>query len=211
MPTQKREPGCAGEHWIQRKRWFVSALAAGCVTLSGCHAAARNTAPDAALQSNVVPPIELRLVEVAAGSLPGGAGSEPTLGVIRTPAELLELQRCVDLSIPSTVPPINLSQEMLIVAFLGLRPSGGYRLRLQSASVHGDVLVATALLDVPQPGTPVTQGFETPFHVVKVPLPSRDAQSLSRYRLLDGAGTLLRDEALGGPICPGNSAASPAS
>jgi hypothetical protein len=190
---------------------LVSALAVWYIALGGCHAAASNIAPQAALQSNVPLPIELPLVEVAAGSLPGGAGSEPTLGVIRTAAELLELHRCVDSSIPSTLLSISLSQQVLIVAFLGLRPSGGYSLRLRSASVQGDVLVVTALLDVPQPGAPVTQGFETPVHVVKVLLPLRDAQSLLRYRLLDASGTLLRDGALGRPICPGHSAAIPAS
>ncbi len=67
------------------------------------------------------------------------------------------------------VPSIDFSREMLIVAAMGTRGSGGYSIRVGGVSSSSTELVATVIATSPGRSCPTTQAITSPVDIVRVP------------------------------------------
>ncbi len=67
------------------------------------------------------------------------------------------------------LPEIDFTRDMVIVAFMGQRPSGGYHITVSEVMEHrGAVLVRMVSRTPPSDGI-ATQALTQPFHLVRVP------------------------------------------
>ena len=67
------------------------------------------------------------------------------------------------------LPAVDFAREMLVVAALGTRPSGGYSVAVQKVVVHGDTLDVSVLESCPARDAMVTMALTQPVHVVRLP------------------------------------------
>lgn len=77
--------------------------------------------------------------------------------------------------------------RVLIAAFAGEQPTGGYAIRIDRVERDGARLVVHATFTGPAPGAIVTQAFTSPAHVVSIA--QADAAGAREAILLDGTGT----------------------
>lgn len=66
------------------------------------------------------------------------------------------------------VPEIDFSEKVVLAAFQGEKPNGGYAIEIEQVCKSGNTANAEVLNKVPKEGCPVTQGFTHPYHFVKV-------------------------------------------
>ncbi len=74
-------------------------------------------------------------------------------------------------------PPIDWEHEVVFVALMGGRNTGGYRITVDEVLVQGNLLIVRVKERTPQPGEMVIQVLTSPFHVVALPrepLPTED-------------------------------------
>jgi len=67
------------------------------------------------------------------------------------------------------VPSIDFSREMLIVAAMGTRNTGGYSIKVESVSGSSTELVATVTATSPGRSCMTTQALTAPVDIVRVP------------------------------------------
>lgn len=67
------------------------------------------------------------------------------------------------------VPSIDFSREMLIVAAMGTRNTGGYSIKVESVSGSSTELVATVTATSPGRSCMTTQAFTAPVDIMRVP------------------------------------------
>ncbi len=77
-----------------------------------------------------------------------------------------EIHRGQDPAPPA--PAVDFSKEMLIVAALGTRPTGGFGVKVRSVSTQGDRLEVVVLEPCPPQGAMVTAALTQPVEVVRV-------------------------------------------
>ncbi|MDN4595286.1 protease complex subunit PrcB family protein [Polycladomyces subterraneus] len=65
---------------------------------------------------------------------------------------------------------VHVDKRTYVIAALGVRPTGGYRLKIQRIHRHGQMVVVYAEEQVPPPGSLVTQVISYPATVVSIPL-----------------------------------------
>jgi hypothetical protein len=65
-------------------------------------------------------------------------------------------------------PEVNFSDYMVVVAYLGSRPTGGYRVNISGVEVRDGKVHVTVTGHAPGAGCLATQAFTQPFHLVKV-------------------------------------------
>jgi hypothetical protein len=65
-------------------------------------------------------------------------------------------------------PAVDFSREMLIVAALGTRPTGGFAVKVRGVATRGDRLEVVVLESCPAQGAMVTAALTQPVEVVRV-------------------------------------------
>lgn len=71
------------------------------------------------------------------------------------------------------LPAVDFAREVVIVAAMGSRPTGGYGVRVQDAAVQANQVVVRAVETSPGSGCVTTQAFTAPADVVKLPRTDR--------------------------------------
>ncbi len=74
-------------------------------------------------------------------------------------------------------PPIDWRKEVVFVALMGGRNTGGYQITVEDVLVQQNLIVVRVRERTPQPGEMVIQVLTSPFHVVTIPrrdLPQKD-------------------------------------
>lgn len=66
------------------------------------------------------------------------------------------------------LPAVDFQREVVIVAAMGRRPTGGYHIRVQEAAAHADHVAVTVVEAAPGVACVVTQAFTAPTDVVRV-------------------------------------------
>jgi hypothetical protein len=150
----------------------------------------------APLRSDGQEEVSLPFTTVAQGAAPGGEGARPFLRLVRTERQRAALAARLSSFDRPRLNAVDLSTNIVIAAFQGLRPTSGHRIDILAVGVSGDVLEITVKRSSPSPGEPVRQGFESPYHLIQVARPGFDAHNLATYRLGDTSGDVLEE----GPI-----------
>lgn len=70
---------------------------------------------------------------------------------------------------PDAWPPIDWEHEVVLVALMGGKRTGGYRITIKDVRVRGGQVIVQVEEVSPQPGEMVIQVLTSPFHVVTVP------------------------------------------
>jgi hypothetical protein len=81
---------------------------------------------------------------------------------------------------PPAVPDVDFTREMLVVAALGQRSSGGYHILVDSAAAQPSALTVTIRTISPGPTCGVTLAVTEPVDIAR--LPRRDGVVVSRER-----------------------------
>ena len=93
--------------------------------------------------------------------------------VVRSQAHLLQIWRVVHPAGPTALPPplpaVDFSTEMVIVAFAGEKPSGGYCVAVEAASGDKRTIDLTVRSIGPTPQNTVLPMLTHPFDLVRVP------------------------------------------
>ncbi|NPA91882.1 MAG: protease complex subunit PrcB family protein [Chloroflexi bacterium] len=66
-------------------------------------------------------------------------------------------------------PEVDWDREILFVALMGGRPTGGFRIRVQDVQVQKKLVIIRVKEETPQPGEMVIQVLTSPFQVVALP------------------------------------------
>lgn len=135
-------------------------------------------------------------VPLVHGAAPGGEVAEPVLEVVSTDEERAVLETRLGSADRAALEQVDLSAHVVIATFLGVQPTSGHDIEIQAMSVRDQILEVTVHTQTPDPGQPVRQGFETPYHLVQVDRESLDPERLSGYRMVNESGILLAD----GPV-----------
>jgi hypothetical protein len=70
---------------------------------------------------------------------------------------------------PPEIPPVNFSSEMVVIAGMGSRPTGGFSIGIESAHEADGTLFITVLESSPGPRCFTTQAFTSPLTAARVP------------------------------------------
>jgi PrcB C-terminal len=95
---------------------------------------------------------------------------------------------------PPTPPQVDLASDVVIAAFQGVKPTGGYSFEVTSIREDGGVVNVYVDMVEPLPGNMVSQAFTSPYDIVKV---SRDDLGLTgevEFSFWDNAGQHLAVE-----------------
>jgi len=95
---------------------------------------------------------------------------EPSQIAIRNQTEWQQLWRehSSASTAPASLPTVDFDKELVAAVFLGEKPSGGYGVEISSAEVIDRALTVFVKETSPSPGAIVTQGFNQPFHIVRI-------------------------------------------
>jgi len=77
------------------------------------------------------------------------------------------LKKIPDIS-PSSIPYINFDKEILIAVFQGLKPTGGYDIRIEKVIMSNDQLYVYLKEKKPDRNAIVTCAFTSPYHIIKI-------------------------------------------
>ncbi|HET7234476.1 MAG TPA: protease complex subunit PrcB family protein [Longimicrobium sp.] len=112
-----------------------------------------------------------RLDESAAASFRYGSGlAEPTRVAVRDAAGWNALwARMTAGHQPTAAPAVDFGREMLLVAGMGRRPTGGHSVTIESVTRAGGELVVRVAEQRPGPRCGVTQALTAPADVVAIP------------------------------------------
>jgi hypothetical protein len=82
-----------------------------------------------------------------------------------------------------SLPPVDFSREMVVVAALGKRPTGGYTIRIDQATADSSRLVVSVVRTLPGAGCVVAASITQPVDLVRIPsisLPVTFAERVER-------------------------------
>lgn len=66
------------------------------------------------------------------------------------------------------IPAVDFESESVVFLLAGPKPTGGWTIEVQGATLEGETLVVDAAIQAPPPDAIVTQAFTSPFAVVAV-------------------------------------------
>ncbi len=138
----------------------------------------------------------LVFTSIAQGAAPGGQDGQPSLCIIGEETQRAELAARVSAPDRRKLYAVDVSRDLIIATFQGVQRSSGYQIEIVSLEATGEVLNATIARSSPAQTDPVRLGFETPYHVIKIPRAALDVEQVSAYRLRDTSGVLLREDAV---------------
>lgn len=158
----------------RERRGIHPILIASVIALVGCDSP---TAPEA------VP-----ITRVTQGYFSAGDASQRV--VVRSQAELASAWEAMfrTLSEPPEMPAVDFSQEMLIIARAGAKPSGGYCIAVDSAAASRRRMTVTVRSGGPTAGNALLPVVTHPFDVVRVP--RRDEVTFSEVSFIGNCGPL---------------------
>ena len=138
--------------------------------------------------SPAAPEVNLPVTRVVQGFF--SAGEAPQRVVIRSQAELTAAWEAMfrTLSQPPAIPIIDFSQEMLIVARAGVKPSGGVCITVDSAVGSRRRMTVTVRSGGPSAGNTILPVVTHPFDVVRVP--RRDEVTFTEVSFIGNCGPL---------------------
>ena len=95
---------------------------------------------------------------------------EPSQVAIRSQSEWQKLwrQHTSPSAAPVPLPAVDFDKEIVAAAFLGEKPTGGYGVEISAAEVTDSSLTIFVKETSPSPGAILTQGFNQPFHIVRI-------------------------------------------
>lgn len=93
-----------------------------------------------------------------------GGSRHRALLVVRTRPEWDGLWRA-----PQRAPALDFSEQMVLVAFAGRKPTAGHSMRIERVVRAGAEQIVEVVESSPAPGCPLAQGPTHPFHLVTVP------------------------------------------
>lgn len=67
------------------------------------------------------------------------------------------------------LPSVDFSRQMVLAAFMGRKPTGGYTIQITRVVAENGTITVTVRETAPSPNTPVIQVLTHPFHIVVVP------------------------------------------
>jgi hypothetical protein len=67
------------------------------------------------------------------------------------------------------LPSVDFSRQMVLAAFMGRKPTGGYTIQITRVVAENGTITVTVRETAPSPNTPVIQALTHPFHIVVVP------------------------------------------
>jgi len=161
---------------MARHRWaFHSILFLLVLALVGC-------------DSPTEPEVSLPVTRVVQGFFSAGDASQRL--VIRSQAELTAAWDAMfrTFSQPPEIPIIDFSQEMLIIARAGAKPTGGYCITVDSAVGSRRRMTVTVRSGGPSAGNPILPVVTHPFDVVRVP--RRDEVAFTEVSFVGNCGPL---------------------
>jgi hypothetical protein len=155
------------QEWITMRIVLVAALAA--VTV-GCSAADPMGVPGPEESLAVGEAVTLRRIP-AASELAFTGLEQPTRRVVRSEAEWRDVWSQIwSRHTPQPpLPAVDFSREMVLVAGMGVRSSGGYSIRIQSARQTAQGLAVTVHSESPGAGCGVFAALTYPADLVVVP------------------------------------------
>lgn len=127
---------------------------------------------------------------IVQGAASGGKETVPSLHLIRTHRERASITAYLSPPDRPALNSVNLSSNIIIAVFLGLRPTSGYSIEIMSIQVSDKVLDVTVKRSAPASWEPVRQGFESPYHLVRIAHRVFARYPFSHYRLLGTTGNL---------------------
>ena len=138
--------------------------------------------------SPTTPDVNLPVTRVVQGYFSAGDASQRL--VIRSQAELTAAWDAMfsTFSPPPEIPIIDFSQEMLIVARAGAKPSGGYCITVDSAVGSRRKMTVTVRSGGPSAGKAILPVVTHPFDVVRVP--RRDEVTFTEVSFIGNCGPL---------------------
>lgn len=91
--------------------------------------------------------------------------------VVRDVNEFTELwsDHVAGISPPQSQPTVGFGTDMLIAAFAGERPTGGYSITIEDVRENSDFIVIEIETETPGDNCAVTQAVTQPYHIVVVP------------------------------------------
>ena len=136
----------------------------------------------------------LVFTSIAQGATPGGQDGQPSLRIIGEERQRTELAARVNVPDRRKLDAVDLSRDLIIATFQGVQRSSGYQIEIVSLEATGEMLSAKVAFSSPAPTNPVRLGFETPYHLVKIPRVALNVERVSAYQLRDPWGGLLRED-----------------
>jgi hypothetical protein len=150
------------------------------------------------LPSSTQPSMTMSFVSIVQGAAPGGAGDQPIIVLAQNDAQRAALAAKLSEVDRPALEAVDLDNNVVIAGFQALQPSSGYRIDLLALAIQQGILDITVQLSSPPPGEPVRQGFEQPYHLVRVARVDFDLAQVSRYRMHSPAGAVLQEGELQG-------------
>lgn len=149
-----------------KRKWF--ALIAAVTMLTACGAQMGQPT-----ESSSVPPsggtlITLPFVEVAHGAAPGDSPTDALYTVITASAQWEQVGALLPQQ-ALTAGRASMQQEpaqWLIVAYGGVKNTGGYTVTIQRIERYPDRMVVTVAQGAPRAGDVATQAFTQPYHII---------------------------------------------
>jgi hypothetical protein len=154
--------------------------------------AAAVTSPTAAASPLPSPPAgtAVSFQSLARGFVLGGALPGPTLRAATDPATREALATLVDERDRAALDGVDLTSDVVLAAFWGVRPYGGFSITVTDVVLRDDELTVAADLRENDPAFPAIEAATLPYHLVTVErraLPELDGL---RYRLISGQEVL---------------------
>jgi hypothetical protein len=138
--------------------------------------------------SPTAPEVNLPVTRVVQGFFSAGEASQRL--VIRSQAELTAAWDAMfrTFSHPPEIPIIDFSQEMVIIARAGAKPTGGYCVAVDSAVGSRRSMMVTVRSGGPSAGNAILPVVTHPFDVVRVP--RRDEVTFTEVSFVGNCGPL---------------------
>ena len=142
----------------------------------------------AGCDSPTSPEVNLPITRVMQGFFSAGEASQRL--VIRSQAELTAVWDAMfrTMSDPPGIPAVDFSQEMVIIARAGAKPSGGYCITVDSAVGNRRRMTVTVRSGGPSAGQTILPVVTHPFDVVRVP--RRDEVTFTETSFVGNCGPL---------------------
>lgn len=98
----------------------------------------------------------------------GGPPAEPSFVLVRDSQGLDTLKPMVSEQDRTLVQAVNLEGQVILAAFAGGKPSGGYSITIDNVAIVGDELVIRVLLQENDPSFPKIEATTSPYTLVTI-------------------------------------------
>jgi PrcB C-terminal len=131
---------------------------------------------------------------LAQGFRLGSAQFGPAVHMAVDPKSRDDLAALVAPEHQSVLKGVDLEREVVLGAFWGVRPSGGFSIEIRTVSITNADLTVNVLLRENDPTVPKIEASTSPYHLVIIDRSSLPQNSGSHYRLVNGDAVLVEGE-----------------